>query len=575
MHTHHPESLLDLVSACTPEAWRALTHSHSPGEIEALAQDPTWHNQALGALSWSYFFPRAEHLAADLAAARAALAALPEDETAESAPPTGAPAALVLPFPLTAPAGLAALGVPRGRSPDVIAALLAQDIYIEADDTPRLFPSYREQDEEQRPLALAASERLGVALPDRFLDEPYECRWYLDRSGDAALHLSADDRAALVTDRVPMWPDGATGATASPVADVAVEAICYRRLREYCRRLRDEQRYQGGDADWLSRARKGLSHLLDDYARAVMSGGDRAILLVDEELLRPLEAPAWDPDYTSRELEELRFVDERSLLLVLASWLVHVDLEGAVLGVYPNQTTLNHVTPGGLALTQCPYGHWHVLDLNAGEWRTGVTLAALFEAGELGACPTPSLAWPHGESNDPDEWDRSKYVYYTPDHRYYAAAFRHRAPGLFRTADHRLEDDETFGQLYHHDLPPSADAPLLLRDQPDGTPPTVIRGVRFTQRAPQDTNWVQEKANTAVARCGERWRFYTQGRVYEEGRALLRFGVPVFAGAFDRVGERLVIAGRRALHIASLGTAPALLKTLPLGPIREQVPSND
>jgi len=554
-------TLTDLIAACTPEVWTTLIRSGRLAEIEALAEDPQWHTQALAAAAWCFFFPRPAHLAADLASARAALTVLDDADEQEEGP-----GALRLPFPVTSPAALAALGATWGWDAAAIKALLAEEAYQAPDGSLRLFPWYREQDDEQRPLALADAERLGIPLPDRFLDEPYESRWYLDRSGAALLKEALGDTAGLAVARVPAWP--------TPVdSDAEVASVCYQRLRERSRRVRYEMTYRRDDEGWLAACRKSIARLLDDYTRAVVSGGDRAVLRDDEDFRRPLEPPRWDSDYQDRTLSDLRLLTDDTLLLELGCWLVRVDLTGAVLGVFPNQTSLHHVSASNLVLTSCAYGDWHVLDLDRGAWLEGVTLDALLEDDALDAGLVPMMAWPQGESCDPDELDRSKYVYFTPDHKHYIAWFRHRGAGLLRAADHRrVTSNERIDRLFEHP-PGGGEVPALL--EPDAATATsvVIRGVRFTQRDRAESGWVSEKANSAVVRRGTSWRIYTSGVVYDDGRPVLRFGVPVFAAAFDRSGERLAVVGRRAVHIVRLDPEPALVKSLPLGPIRARVPT--
>lgn len=98
-----------------------------------------------------------------------------------------APAAIELPRARPHPAALTLLARAAGVQPAVLGALVAGEVWVDDAGAPALWPCYPEEDAQWRPAAEVEARRLGVDLPARHLDEPFDPAWYLARTGPDAL----------------------------------------------------------------------------------------------------------------------------------------------------------------------------------------------------------------------------------------------------------------------------------------------------------------------------------------------------------------------------------------------------
>ena len=92
-----------------------------------------------------------------------------------------------LPEPILHPYALVDWASALSVRPEALRALLQGELAVDIDDALIVWPWYPEQDDGLHRRALAFANHLGVNMPRRFLDAPYESAFYLQRTGEPAL----------------------------------------------------------------------------------------------------------------------------------------------------------------------------------------------------------------------------------------------------------------------------------------------------------------------------------------------------------------------------------------------------
>lgn len=392
--------------------------------------------------------------------------------------------------------------------PEALQALVAEAVWVDDDGRFRLWPWYPEEEATERPLAAADAARLGVALPPRHLDAPYDPAWYFARSGlpslGRVLAARGIDLGAGMVRVVPVPP-----------------------LREF-----HEVRYPGGGRELpataqalhalLARASddpEGLDGLLSRVCRAF---GASVVEPPPERL--ELEIPPSGAAEGDGRVDSVSAVDTGAVLGRGETWsLVGPD----------GQTSPRRVGTVGFAarsgvFVSFPAGGSGVWDLVRDRWCEGDwrAHAALFG---VEAPPFPLSAW----NGIPV---RSACGLYDDE-----------APVV------RLADGVAVGRLPRGRAarrPPLLDVDAL---QPGAT---VLSGIRFAVRrtpalvVPGRRSFAFTLAGARGPRT-ERWHWCTGDGIGIGPRTVARLGVDVHHAAWDATGDHLwVVTAAHLVRVA-------------------------
>lgn len=582
----------------TPDDWAALAragaHDHVAAALPgAIGPDEPLARAALGVLARGFFAPRPGRLGLDLARARGALVggeglpalssgALDEDrpegpwahpvfgplQPFHAAARTGRvvpapPARGALPGtwrwghvqlsrPVLHPVACHRWALALGWRPEVAAALLDGEVYLEVDGSPALWPWYREQDAALRASAASRGAALGVPLPPRFLDEPYESAWYLRRAGLAALMQAvraaglADLEAATI-DVVPAPPLRER----PPIREVG--GVVPGRVSQALSRLVEYATLAArGEAPEVDQAlRRALTVVVAELGGEVSPPArEREVPILSGAPPRPAHlATASAPDRFSTLLGV--WAAEGGLVLAYPRLLVALTGEGRVRGTWTYHGELRFAG-GRAALVEGEAG-WHALDLATGTWLSGPARADTWFGGPL---------WAARDDETPGYGDRSwALARRSPDARYLWYAGEER-PIV------RLED----GSVVSEPAPFGEDEGEEPRGRPLIGPRAlaepdarvyVIDGARFTVL--RATEHAVAGAGPPAFALGPRgFRALRRGQLLEGARRVARIGAPAHTGAFTPEGQTLWALGPSHLHRISWEEQPRHVGSLSL-----------
>ena len=585
-----------------------LSQPHPPG---ALTRESPLARGGVSVLVCGFFWPRRSRVVTDTARAQAALvggAGLPalssgavsvswgdgdvRPRSGEVFGWEGSDEArwrhghLRLVAPLMHPLVGAAIAEALGWSQRALAGVLEGELYVDEAGRPRLLPWYAEEDAAARPKATARAAELGVALPERHLDEPWEGSWYVARSGARAL-LAQVGR---------LWPEeDPEGALVRviPVVPMAQRPMVTMegghampgemdRMLEAAWSLNRHMFYHVDAAPEAAPDPRLSGHLQTALARIVQAGGGdlggwsdrRPHPALATELAGAPEPPDEAGDAASRRtLTGLWCVEGGSLLLAFARRLVWVDAEGQVLGSWPWEGSVVHVSahPAVLVETYCA---WHVLELESGRWLSGVTLGELVARGVLEEHVFPDTRLSNFESQY-DDSNRWIVGVRSPDHRHLFQATSEMIGGVYRRAGyiHVAEAGDLGPMTWRGAEDEEEPAPLLgaallarLAERSPNARQIVLDGVTFRLERGVGLG-VSRESTIAFALRDDRWRVWLDDQVYDGDRLIARLGWVMALGAFSRDGGQLVVADNSHLHRIALDPEPRVLGHIELAPL--------
>lgn len=615
--TLEDDALALLLREGTPEDWDALARLGLHDRVAALFFDspvPLTPDTPLArGAGWiligAFFDPRPEHALRDVARALEILVGdgsweglstgswlspghhEHDDRFGERAslhPPSPAlwrHGHIALPAPVLHPILAARAAALAGGTPEATAALIDGEVVVEGEGL-CLFPWYAEEDDKARPAALERAAALGVSLPPRFLDEPYESFFYLQRTGAPALTRLLQSHAQGLD---------------AHFEGLLEEVIHVRHIPVLPWARRKPVLYPGGFVmpgpinaayDALEQVRQ-YAEWNGEHNGEVAPEYQARLHMATEALMRSLGVlpstpepphPAWEHTLTPPEpqeeaapdapiLQDLRWAYPGTLLLIYPARLVLLDVEtGGVLGTWPSWGRVLHVSAAGAVLVQS-YGTLSLLDLRSGTW-CGGTLRQAREQGLLQPEVFPPADGPHFGTfyDNSNAW---LYDIDSPDHHFSFTCDAEWIGGVVRRADGALvaPPDAILG-TGDVDEEERSHLPMLTLSPPasTGTRNTlVLGGVTFTASSPQGHS-VRRGHAVALTLCNNAWRSHHDGQLLLGGKPLARLSTSPHLAAFSHNGERLAVCDSTGIYLLTWswdGAAPRVDSQHALDPLLE------
>lgn len=474
----------------------------------------------------AYFAPRTHR---ELEQATAWVRDLPE-----LGDPAGAGAeahGLTLPEPRPHPGAVRLWAEATGDRLDALEAVLAEEAWIDDDGQVYLWPWYPEEDADERLSAAIRAESLGVGLPPRHLDAPFDPSHYFARSGPDAVRRrvaargvdpdAGSVRRIVVLPRAQRRFEGG-GRAPDPVSQASGRLARWTRLAEFA----------GPEAArWLS------DRIDADLRRLAASLVGDPWPVAPPDAVR-LATPSPDARPAGGRLCGLAVVDGGAVVVLEHGGWLHLDNDGAVVGRWPGRVVF--AARGGVLVELD--GELAVRDLAACGWRSG-WLADAVDALGIDRVPTPV-----------DVDDRS-----TPE---ISACGRYALDADEGATVVRLSDqlvvDEALSGFWGVT---TRKKPLFDPERVSDGVVTELGGVRFT--VSRGNGRVAPGRGWALALgADDRW-WWSMGEILAtRGKAVARVGVPVLHAAF--AADASAWWALTASHLVTVALPSARARALPL-----------